>query len=170
MTEDSTFDDEALPEKSKSQIKREMEALQQLGKRLTELKPPQLAKVPVSEDLAQAIKESYNITQREAKRRHLHYIGKLMRAEDAKAIQYAIDQFDSSSHRFAQEIQLIEVWRERLISGDKEVLTEFVTENPEVDVQQLRQLIRNAQKDRSQEKNRGAAKKLFQFIREIYTD
>ena len=126
--------------------------------------------MPIGEDLLKAVQESHNIQQREAKRRHLHYIGKLMRAEDAEAIQYALDQFDSSSLRYAQEINLIEVWRERLIAGDKASLTAFIEEKPEANVQLLRQLIRNAQKDLSQEKITGAAKKLFQFIRVLYAD
>ena len=169
MKNDNAFDGET-PEISKSQIKREMKALQQLGKQLTALKPAQLMKMPIGEDLLKAVQESHNIQQREAKRRHLHYIGKLMRAEDAEAIQYALDQFDSSSLSYAQEINLIEVWRERLIAGDKASLTAFIEEKPEANVQLLRQLIRNAQKDLSQEKNTGAAKKLFQFIRVLYAD
>jgi len=147
-----------------------MLALQALGKKLTELKPAQLEKMPIGECLMKAVKESYNIQQREAKRRHLHFIGKLMRAEDEEAIQYALDQFDSSSLRYAQELHLVEVWRERLINGDTESLTAFIEEKPEVNVQLLRQLIRNAQKDLSQEKNTGAAKKLFKFIRALYDD
>jgi len=156
-------------EKSKSQIKREMEALQDLGKKLTELKPAQLKKIPMGEDLAHALKESQNITQREAKRRHLQFIGKLMRDEDAEAIQYAIDQFDSSSHRFAQALHQMESWRERLISEENQALSAFIEEYPQVDMQHLRQLVRNAKKDRSNEKNTGAAKKLFQYIRTTTT-
>jgi len=170
MSKDNAFDDDLTPEISKSQIKREMLALQALGKKLTELKPAQLEKMPIGECLMKAVKESYNIQQREAKRRHLHFIGKLMRAEDEEAIQYALDQFDSSSLRYAQELHLVEVWRERLINGDTESLTAFIEEKPEVNVQLLRQLIRNAQKDLSQEKNTGAAKKLFKFIRTLYDD
>lgn len=154
-------------EKSKSQIKREMEALQALGRKLTELKPSQLKKVPISEDLNHAIIESYNIKQNEAKRRHLQFIGKLMRAEDAEAIQFAIDQFDSSSQRFAQELHKMESWRDQLISGGNEVLSNFISENPDADVQHLRALIRNAKKDKEREKNTGAGKKLFQYIRTL---
>lgn len=152
---------------SKSQVKREMEALQMLGKKLTELKPAQLKKVPMSEDLTHAIKESYNIRKNEAKRRHLQYIGKLMRAEDADEIQYAIDQFDSSSERFAQELHKMESWRDRLVSQGNEVLSDFISENPDTDVQHLRALVRNAKKDHDQGKNTGAGKKLFQYIRTL---
>jgi len=160
-------DDEFDNVKSKSQIKREMEALQQLGKKLLDLKPAQLKKVPMGEDLAHAIKESYNITQREAKRRHLQFIGKLMRDEDSEAIQYALDEFDSSSQRFAQELHQLESWRERLISEGNSVLSDFIDSYANTDVQHLRQLVRNAKKDVSTEKNTGAAKKLFQYLRTI---
>jgi ribosome-associated protein len=164
---DHTSDDEFENEISKSQIKRDMEALQAIGKKLTELKPAQIKKVPMGEDLAQAIKESYNITQREAKRRHLQFIGKLMRAEDGEAIQYALDQFDSGSQRFAQQIHLVESWRERLISEGNEALSEFISDQNLVDVQKLRQLVRSAKKDVANDKNTGAAKKLFQHIRSL---
>lgn len=157
-------------EKSKSQVKREMEALQALGRKLTELKPAQLKKVPMSEDLTHAIKESYNIRQNEAKRRHLQFIGKLMRSEDAEAIQFAIDQFDSSSQRYAQELHQMESWRDRLISGGNDVLSSFISDNPDTDVQHLRALVRNAKKDHDQKKNTGAGKKLFQYIRTITQD
>lgn len=167
MTDFEQYDEEFEEEKSKSQIKREMEALQDLGKKLTELKPDQLKKVPMSEDLAHAIKESLNITQREAKRRHLQFIGKLMRAEDTEAIQYAIDEFDSSSERFNQELHRLEAWRERLISEGNNALSEFIEAHESTDVQHLRSLVRNAKKDREKEKNTGAAKKLFQYLRSL---
>ena len=104
----SDFDHKYHPEddeediKSRTQIKREMEALQDLGKKLTELKKEQLKEVPMGEDLRAAI-DLYrnNITQREARRRQMQYIGKLMRAEDADAMQAVLDKYDSSSKAFA---------------------------------------------------------------------
>ena len=151
------YDDEDLENvKSKSQVKREMEALQTLGKKLTELKAQQLITMPISEDLRHAIKESHNITQREAKRRHLQFIGKLMRDEDAEAIQYALDEFDSSSQRFAQELHQVESWRDKLIKEGNDTLNEFIKEQSvSIDVQHLRQLIRNAKKDLEKQKNTG---------------
>jgi len=170
MTEfNHPYDDEEIDNgKSKSQVKREMEALQNLGLKLTELKPIQLKKMPIGEDLLQAIKESYNIRQREAKRRHLQFIGKLMRDEDGEAIQYALDEFDSSSQRFAQQLHQIESWREKLILEGNDALSEFIANHDgSIDVQHLRQLVRNAKKDKQNDKNTGSAKKLFQFLRSL---
>lgn len=158
-------DDSELP-KSKSQLKREMHALQDMGLRLTQLKPEQLAKVPMSDTLAAAIEESHRIKQNEAKRRHMQRIGKLMRAEDAEAIQQILDELDSSSLAHAKKFHELESWRDRLINGGPEALTEYLNQNPQGDHQHLRHLIRNAIKDVKEEKNRGHGKKLFQHLRE----
>ncbi|MFV1872227.1 MAG: ribosome biogenesis factor YjgA [Oleiphilus sp.] len=159
------FDDEEYI-KSKSQIKREMTALQDLGKKLIELKDAQLKKMPITDELYAAILESRNITQREATRRHLQFIGKLMRDQDSEAIQYALDEFDSSSERFAQETHELEMWRTRLIQQIGSPVTEYIEQYPDTDVQHLRQLVRNAAKDEKNQKNTGAAKKLFQYLRD----
>lgn len=159
-------DEEELP-KSRTQVKREMEALQDLGKKLTELNRSQLKEIPMSEDLAAAIDLYQNkITQREARRRHMQFIGKLMRSEDVEGIQSAVDMFDSSSKAFAQALHQLEAWRTRLINEGNEALTEFVEAHPQVDVQQLRQLVRNAKREVEKKINKGAAKKLFQFLRQ----
>lgn len=166
---DDLNEDELEPVKSRTQIKKEMEALQKLGKRLIDLKPDQLKEVPISEELHKAIQDYAKMPHREAKRRHMQFIGKLMRSEDGDAIQAVIDRYDSSSQAFAQELHQLEVWRTRLIEEGNKALTEFVEAHPSSDIQQLRQLIRNAQKDAKNQKNTGASKKLFQFIRSVRT-
>lgn len=158
------YSDEFEP-KSKSQIKREMEALQQMGRALTELKPAQLAEVPISSSLQEAIDLYQKVQHKEARRRQLQFIGKLMRAEDDEAIQAALDRFDTSSRAHAQALHELEAWRERLIDGANDEITAFVSAHPQVDVQQLRQWVRKARKDKESGKNTGAAKKLFQFLR-----
>lgn len=158
--------DEELP-KSKSQLKREMQALQDIGKRLTELRPDQLVRIPMSERLREAIEESHRIKKHEAIRRHMQRIGKLMRSEDAEAIQQVLDEFDSSTRAHAQKFHQLEHWRERLIHEGPQALTEFLDAHPQADIQHLRQLVRNAVKDVQEQKNRGHARKLFQYLREI---
>ncbi|TNC81740.1 MAG: ribosome-associated protein [Oleiphilus sp.] len=156
------------PVKSKSQIKREMEALQGIGKKLTELNETQLTEIPMGEELRHAIDlYRHRITKREARRRHLQFIGKLMRSEDIEGIQAALDKYDSSSKAFAQALHALEAWRTRLINEGNEAVTEFIEAYPQTDVQQLRQLVRNAKREQSQDQNKGGSKKLFQFLRQI---
>ncbi|MCH2157601.1 MAG: DUF615 domain-containing protein [Oleiphilaceae bacterium] len=156
--------------KSRSQIKREMEALQAIGKQLCELKASHLEQVPISEELEEGIATYKRISSREAKRRQLQYIGKVMRNQDIDAIQIVLDRFDTSSDIYAKRLHMLEAWRERLINEGNAALTEFVEKHPSVEIQTLRQLVRNTNKDRQNEKNTGAAKKLFKFLKQYEED
>ena len=92
-------------EKSKSQIKREMEALQALGLRLTELNSDQLDQVPMGESLGGAIREYQRLKKGEAKRRQMQYVGRVMRSideDDIEAITHAINRFDASQVEHTQ--------------------------------------------------------------------
>ena len=83
----------SIPElKSKSQIKREMLALQKLGEKLVTLKPAQLEKIPLDELLKAAIEEAHHMRSHGAVRRQLQYIGRLMRSIDPAPVQAALDK------------------------------------------------------------------------------
>ncbi|MBV0933062.1 ribosome biogenesis factor YjgA [Marinobacterium weihaiense] len=158
--------DDLLP--SKSQLKREAEDLQRLGKRMAELRPDQQTKLPIDDQLRAAIEEYARIKANGAKRRHLQYIGKLMRTADADAIQAVVDRFDSASEAHNQLFHEMERWRERLIDGGNEPLQAFIDDHPNADIQHLRQLVRNAQRERQREQPPTQARKLFRYIRELY--
>jgi len=89
-----------------------------------------------------------------------------MRGEDAEEIQAAVDQFEAGKQAHLQIFHKLERWRERLIVGDNTDLQAYLTEDPEADIQHLRQLLRNAKKEASQGKPPGASKKLFKYLRE----
>ncbi|MFU8797500.1 MAG: ribosome biogenesis factor YjgA [Gammaproteobacteria bacterium] len=78
--------------KSKSQIKRDMLALQTLGERLVALNSTQLAKIPLDDTIIAAIHEAHRMRSHGAVRRQLQYIGRLMRSVDPKPIQAALDK------------------------------------------------------------------------------
>jgi len=158
------FDDAA---KSKTKIKQEMHYLRVLGKKLVDLNASQLKKIPMSEDLEKAIADAHKIRQREATRRHRQYIGKLLRNEDVDAIEQILELLDSSSLLHAQALHQTETLRDQLISDNNDALTHFIDTHSKADVPHLRQLIRNAKKELSSEKNRGHAKKLFRYLKEL---
>ena len=163
--EDSS--DDEIEEVSKTQIKREMDELQALGKKLLALSEKQLAKIPLNDALHAAIDESKRIKKNEAVRRHLQYIGKLMRDADAEAIREAIDLQDPSSDAHARLHMQLEKWRDRLMADGKTAMTEFMGEFPEVDRQRLRQLVSNGAKELAKQPDvHTARKKLYQFLRE----
>ncbi len=152
--------------KSKTQIKREVEALQEVGKKLLQQKPEVIAKLPLSDSLRAAINESKRINQNEAKRRHLQYIGKLMRDVDVEQIQELIDRQEAGTKAYIQHFHALETWRDRLLADDGEI-SSFLEAYPKADRQHLRQLIRNAKREEKQNKPPASARKLFKYIREL---
>lgn len=160
--EDEEYDN--IP--SKTQRKKEMHALQDLGKQLTELSDNQLASLELPEDLRLAITEMHRIRQNEARRRHLQYIGKVMRKIDSDAIQTQLDALNAKHSLNVQLQHQIEHWRDQLLEGQADVLQQFIDKYPHVDIQHLRQLIRSAQKELSQGKPPAHARKLFRFLRD----
>lgn len=154
---------------SRSEIKRQMEALKHLGKRITDLRPDQQEKVPMDATLRAAVAETRRITSNGALKRHMQYIGKLMRNADVDAIQAAIDQFDTASQAHNQKFHQLEQWRDRLLQpGDvgNEALEAFITAFPATDIQQLRQLIRNTRKEIEKQQPPTQFRKLFRFLRD----
>ncbi len=162
---DEDTSEEELP--SKSQVKREMQALQELGRRLTELKPDQLAKLELTDKLRNALAEAHRHTARGALKRHLSFVGKLMRDQDIDAIQAYLDRLDSSSQAHAQHFHQLERWRDRLLTGDPVEQEAFIEAYPAADRQTIRQLIRQAKKEAAENKPPAASRKLFKLIREV---
>ena len=152
-------------EKSRSQRKREVEALQKLGVRLAELTPEQLRHIDIRPDLRAAVEQLRAITTRGARRRQMQYIGALMRALDTTDIQDALGAIDRGHAREVEWERRIERWRDRLVEGDEAVLEEIVARHPEVDRQRLRQLARNAHHAPEGPERTRAARVLFRFLR-----
>ncbi|MGC9457410.1 MAG: ribosome biogenesis factor YjgA [Halothiobacillaceae bacterium] len=153
---------------SKSERKRQATALQDLGERLVDLPPEQLDELPIGEPLHQAVTLARSIRARGGRRRQLQYIGKLMRGEDAEAIQAALERLDPASPRAVRIQHQAESWREALLESGDDALARLVAEHPQVAVQPLRQAIRQAR----QERERGAPPKhyrtLFRLLRDLF--
>lgn len=151
--------------KSKSQLKREMHSLQKLGESLIALKPAQVAEIPMSDRLRAAIEEAWRIRQNEAKRRHMQYVGKLMRHENVEQLQNSLDGFHAGSEENTRRLHMAERWRERLLADD-DAITEFMAEYPEAEAQHLRNLVRNTRREAALDRNSGSSRKLFRYIRD----
>jgi len=163
----SDYLDDFSEEKSKSQVKRELHALVDLGERLTTLKPDLLNRLPLTDGLRRALADAPKHTANIARKRHILFIGKLMRDQDIDAILTLIDQLDASTRQYNERFHGLERWRDRLLGGDDSVLESFVGDYPEADRQHLRQLIRQAQHEAAQSKPPAASRKIFKYIREL---
>jgi ribosome-associated protein len=167
--DDPNHDEDDIEWVSKSEMKREMHQLQEMGEQLLKVKKTELAKFPLSDVMVAAIEESSRIKSHEAMRRHLQYIGKLMRNEEIDEIQACLDKLDPSSDLFLRIHGQAEAWREKLIRKSN-AESEWFELYPETDRQPFRALVRAAKKEQSEDaaapilagKN---GKKLLQWIR-----
>jgi len=131
---------------SKSQVKRELHALLDLGKELVELPPERLRQLPLAERLYEAIREAQRIGSREGRRRQIHFVGKLMRDAPADEIRAQLDTWRNGSREATAAMHRLETLRERLLADD-DALTELLQAHPQADVQHLRAVIRAARKE-----------------------
>ena len=150
---------------SKSQKKRDADFLQKMGVKFIELNLTKLDLLPLPDNLYKAIIDAKLIKSHGAKRRQSQLIGKLMRAADYEEILAAYEGIIEEESSTTASFHEVELWRDRLINEDKAALTEFITLYQPQEVQQLRQLIKKAVDEQRKEKNTGAAKALFRYLR-----
>jgi ribosome-associated protein len=160
------YDETEAIEPSKTQRKKDMHALQEIGEQLVELDPKKLTEFDLPEILVDAIKLARPMQKHGARRRQLQYIGRLMREVDASPIQEKLDSWQQNSKQQTARLHQLERWRERLLS-DEHALTEFAKQYPQADLQRLRLLIRNAQKEKAAEKPPKSFRLLFQELQGI---
>lgn len=170
MTNTPTLDDDTIEGPSKSELKREMHARQQLGEALTKLSHAQLAKIPLSDSLRDAIKDYQRFPQREARRRQLQFIGRLMRDADCEGIEQAWQLTQAGSEASKKVQHRLEHWRDRLIMEGDDAVNLLVAEYPAIERQPLRQLIREVLKEQKENKPPAASRKLFQYIKKYLVE
>lgn len=151
---------------SKSELKRQAEYLQELGKELTTLGPETLAKIELPEVIRKEIDEFHRIRSYGAQRRQLQLIGKYMRSLDAAAVRQAIDRAKGNDKAAVAALHKSERLRDALIESD-ENLTAFIEQFPEADIQQVRQLVRNSRKEKEQNKPPKSSRALYKLIHEF---
>lgn len=166
MQKEPEYDETEAIEPSKTQRKKDMHALQEIGEQLVELDPKKLTEFDLPEILVDAIKLARPMQKHGARRRQLQYIGRLMREVDASPIQEKLDSWQQNSKQQTARLHQLERWRERLLS-DEHVLTEFAKQYPQADLQRLRLLIRNAQKEKAAGKPPKSFRLLFQELQGI---
>ncbi|MEX0960467.1 MAG: ribosome biogenesis factor YjgA [Burkholderiales bacterium] len=149
---------------SKTQRKKEMQSLQELGEELAALSADQIAGLDLPDSLRNALLEAKRISKRGAIRRQLQYVGRLMRDVDTAPIRDQLDALKGVSAQHTAKLHVAERWRERLLEDDA-ALAEFLSQHAETDSQHLRALIRNARREAKEGKPPKSFRELFRAVR-----
>lgn len=143
-----------------------MLALQELGAQLVELNEQQLASMQLPEALLAAVLEAKRLNRREARRRQLQFIGRLMREIDAEPIRDRLEEWRGQGREHTAQLHTLERWRDELLAGDP-ALERFLRDYPGADSQKLRTLIRNARREQGAALPPKSYRELFRALREM---
>ena len=151
---------------SKSQLKREANELLDLAKTLIAMPEARLKRMPLDEDLREEVEFARSIRAHGARKRQLMTVGKMLRKRDNEELLDAVNGIDQKNRQMNARFHHIEAWRDRLVEGGDQELSELLEQYSDINVQTLRQMIRNAQKEAKLGKPPTSARKLFKLLRE----
>ncbi len=148
---------------SKTELKQESIELQLLGETLTTLSNDQLDQLDLPELMRDALDELSRVGKHEATRRHMQYIGKLMRDIDPVPIRAQLDRWEMGTRANKAAFKASERWRDRLIA-EPEALTLFMAEQPTVDREKLNELLVRARLQAAKGEAPAASRQVFRVI------
>ncbi len=157
---------ESTSRPSKTKQKEAMHELRDLGAELVELSVGQLKRIKLPEEIFSAVRECQKITAHGARRRQIQYLGKLMRQVDDEPIRAGLALLRGESAAENARLHRLERTRQRLLD-DESTLSEIAATWPAVDLQHLRQLRRNALKEKENNKPPKNFRAIFQVLQEL---
>lgn len=155
---------------SKSQRKRDMQALQTLGESLLALPSQELKRLQLPENLEVAIIDGKSIKQHGARQRHLQFIGKIMRQLDSVDLLVKIDnaiQHAAHSRLANPTTEKCLTWSKRYLYDADDCFNELIAAFPGLDRQRVLQFSRQAKKEISKGKPPHAERGLYQYLLEL---
>ncbi|OIQ51263.1 hypothetical protein BerOc1_03213 [Pseudodesulfovibrio hydrargyri] len=158
--------DEIEDRPSRSQLKRDMTALQQLGADLAALGDKVVREAGLPPDVEKALLLIKTITKHEARRRHMQYVGKLMRTFDTTHVSELVEAAQRGHTVKTKAFQRIEDLRDRLVDGDDDLLQELFDSHSEQG-QRLRQLTLGARREKANDAPPKDTRALFRLLRDI---
>jgi ribosome-associated protein len=154
---------------SKSQRKRDMHDLQELGLALSELPNERIRALNLPETLERALLEVKTFKAHGAVRRQMQFIGRLMRTVDAEPLRAYLDRLAGVSREAVAHHHLCEEWRDRMVA-DIAAVDLFAAQHAAADRQQLRQLVLGTQREKLAENPPRQFRELFRTITRVLDD
>lgn len=153
---------------SRAENKLEMVRLKDLAGKISLLSKAEVAKLDLSEEILAAIVTARKIVIRtDAYSRHQAYMVKLIRSHGEEKIQAGFDKITNKHNQATVELTKLEGVRDNLIEQGDSAINEIMDKYPDADRQKLRQLVRQANKEKKAEKPMKAGKEIFKYLREL---
>ncbi len=173
MIEEHDYDDDEVEyyaiRPNKTQLKKDIAVLFELAEEMSELSAAQLNTLELPENIYKAVTEVSGMPHTGARKRLLKFIaGQLHKKIDVSPILEKLARIKSKSAHATREHHIAERWRDRLIAEGNNALSELFDEQLHADHQQLRQLLRNAQKEVEEGKPPKSSRLLYRYLKELF--
>ena len=152
---------------NKTQIKKDMAALFALSEEMSELSAAQLKYLELPDNIYKAVVEVSGMPHKGARKRLLKFITGQLNKIEVEPILEKLARMKNKSAHAVREHHIVERWRDKLIAGGNDALTELLNEQPQADRQQLRQLLRNVQKEAEAAKPPKSARLLYRYLKNL---
>jgi ribosome-associated protein len=156
---------ERAPRPNKEQLKRETQALKELVQHLLDLPASRLDTMPVEPHVREQIRVAGKM-ERGALKRQIKYIVGLLRDSDTELLERELQRLSQAQRQQVQHFHEIERWRDELLDGNEALIDELVGRFA-AERQRLRQLVRNARRERGAGKPPKSARLLFRYLNEL---
>jgi ribosome-associated protein len=134
-----------------------------LSRTLMQLPAAKLGKLPLEEELRDAIDKARAVTSHIARRRAERELAGALRGHDLRELAEQVAKVEETGTVDAHDFKLAERWRARLLDEGATALAEF----PGADDPELPRLIAAALRERTTGKPPGAQRALFRHVMEV---
>ena len=148
--------------KSKTQLKKEADDIQQFGIEISNLPNHNIKELSLSDEIIEAIIFYKEIKKNSAKRRQAQFLGKLLRDFDLSNVTQEMDTLKAFSRLQVKFEHEAELWRDKLIN-DQSALNEYINEF-QPDLTNLNQTINAARKEFQSDKKSKNYRNLYRII------
>ena len=150
----------------KAQLKRDAMADKALIMRIIGLGESLFKALNIDDDLRTALADAKRFKGSALKRQVLYLVGQ-MRHQDTEAIRTQIDELERPAIEDIRVFHQLENWRDALLAGDQKVFDTLFETFENLDIQHLRQLVRNAHKEKRNNKPPKSARLIFNYLKAL---
>ena len=166
---------------SKSELKRQQQALQALVEEVISLPKEQVSQLPASEYCSRELLVAASMRPSSSRNRQIRHLAKLVAKETElqEAMLQLTQNTKAAKAEIAKQLHEMEYWRDTILAGTDNDIFEFVQKTRSMHQQQLRQIRREYQKlspdsknqnDKQLAKQKELSRKVFKLISQSYNE
>ena len=151
---------------SRSEKKRLTDELHLVARALMKLSDGQRKYLPIEDSLNSAVQLAVKVkSKKEGFRRQMQFVTKLLRQYDIEELKDAMEGLASRHKCSGVDTMKLEALRKGMLNSGDEAVNAFLEKHPGAERQRLRQLIRQANKEKKLDKPQKSSKELLNYIK-----